>query len=676
MTDQSAPIFFQLIIKVLEDLHTGTGTGQGDIDALVIRDRYGKPVIRASHFEGLLREAGDKLIWLEKIKKIELAALLGDEGGKQSSLCMTSLRTDENSKTLVWASSKRKPNSRVPEKDTLRFIEYVAAGACFKAILRIQNEAQQTLLERLLRRIDRIGGGRNRGSGLVQVDWQTCKADTLLEEFLQTKSDRAPRINPQVEHPAPTVTRLRLVLRNYEPLCLPVTGHPGNLIRSDSFIRGQRLRGALMAWALANAKEAQLEKISIGDALPLPAGFTQAHTVLPIPLSILTQKPKAKNTTLPWWAGGSEQFKASDSLSEAEEQTEGEKRKRPGMHEYLCKIDESSTWLRYTPTMNVRLRNKTPEGVETEAKLFSLEEIAEGTYFQAELCFDNAAAATKFINDFTPLLTGQDWFRVGRGGQPVGVASFTSIEETRQSESDFKDDWILTLSSDLIIRGDYLGFLYDLDVDTLCKLACEDNCKDKQDGWRIEKSIVETEVAHGFNAASGLHRVPALALRRGSCWQITGSGSAALARALAVKQAMGERTREGHGRFVIGVQPITTLEKPERLENQPLVNQQEKLLLSAKNLAKESGARKPSASQLQWLRNHALAVNNEKELDNLLKEISTAPERRPKSGKPWEKFPIDQLKDEFKKFSSLEEKRLLVSYLVQYLILEKESTDE
>lgn len=665
MTDMT-PLFSRLTVTALEDLHTGTGTGQGDIDALIIRDRNGYPVIRASHFTGLLRQAGEELIKRSTLNKEELAALLGKEGNQKGALRMTSLYTERENCTLVWGSSMRTPGKRQPETDTLRYIEHVAAGTRFEATLRLPCE-YLPLLERLLRRIDRIGGSRNRGSGLVTLDWQSIDVNKELPWKKQAAMTQATSGNGQ--------PRLRLMLRNLEPLCLPATGHPGNLIRSQSFIRGQALRGAFIVWALLQGKTAP-ENVSFGDALPL-LGNCAAETLLPIPLSILTPKPEGSSSKLPWWAAGGTSDEAFDSLGGMLDPDE--KAKRPGTHEYLCRLEQNSEWLHYAPILNVRLRNQSADDSTQKTELFSLEEIAEETCFQVELRFNTAEATEEFKKTFSTLLHSKDWLTIGRGGQPVVVDAFWPVEATDQLKEDFeaKDNWTLTLTSDAIVRGRHLGFLDNLDILTLCEQA---GIKSHQD-WIIEKCTTETDAIYGFNAASGLHRAAALAIRRGSCWLIKGQNSHMLADILTNKDkaALGERTCEGFGRFVIDVQPIKALRKPQQNTKKPSANPQEALLAAAKALADLPGANQPSASQLQWLRNRALACETDDQLGALLKEIRGASGNRPNSGKVWEPFKVDkqlgkQLDQAFKNMQLIE-KRLLISHFVQY-VLQKEPTGQ
>lgn len=435
-----------------------------------------------------------------------------------------------------------------------------------------------------------------------------------------------------------------------------------------------------MAWAIQTGRTDSLDlfkRLSVGDALPLPAGTTQAETVLPIPLSILTEKPKGGDPIVPWWADGAAEPEAFDNLFREKNQ-EDEKPKRPGAHEYLCQVDANGKWLRYTPTMNVRLRNATPKrNSQGEAELFSLEEIAEETCFQTELRFENPGDVQPFIDAFAPLLRGGDWLAVGRGGMPVVIGSTAGTTDSQQDTD--HDDWTLTLISDLIVRGPHLGFLDDLDIDTLCAwagLARPGGCD-----WTISKRAVETERVHGFNAVTGLQRAPALALRRGSCWRIIGPGSAALAKALAAKPYLGERTGEGFGRFLIGIQPITAFDKPKGEATTRASRRAEELLSTALELSGKIGKNGPSLSQLQWLREQALAATDLKHVNELLTEIETAPRRRPQGGKAWaeEMFPIGDLKKALRALNNtdkereLKEKKQLLSYLVQWRVpVEKE----
>jgi len=668
-----------LTVRLLEDLHTGTGTGSGDIDACHIRDRYGRPVIRASHLKGVMLAAGEELVELEPQLAPLLAKLFGRPGGERGALRLTSLRLAEGvGKTLVWTSTAREEGDRRPKEDTMRSVEYAAAGQIFTAQLALPGDAQlHALLRRIVERLDRLGGDRNRGSGLIHG---------RLEE---QPPEQAEALDLAVGCP------LRLRLRNLEPICIPATGYPGNLIESLPFIRGQMLRGALLAWALNRRNEAAaaaLRAACVGDALPLPPGMNEAAleslTVIPIPLSILTHKPNGGGAREPWWAAKeADAPQAIDSLAPDRSESE-EKPKRPGANEFLARTASDAPWQRYSPQMVVHMRNQTADlfdcsaTVQTEPQLFSSEEIAEDTCFVADLHFADAQDAQAFVASFASILRGAEWLAVGREGRPVVVEAVASPAAPK-TETRFGDTWTLTLTSDLVARGKHLGFLENLDIEALIALADRQHQEFPQArDWKID-GVAETSPLHGFNAASGLRRTPALAIRRGSCWRIEGSGSGALAAALAQKRFVGERGEEGCGRFLLDVQPLRGIRKagsgaaPPKsapsarrsdMAAPPLEDNRSELILRAvKEIAHRPGATAPSLSQLQWLRGRALAVTCEEQLQALLQEIEQAPKRRPKGAAAWGKFPMADLRTALGHLASLEEKRQLVSQLVQWL---------
>jgi len=658
------PMLFKLEVTVLEDLHAGTGTGAGDVDALVERDRRGRPVIRASHLKGLLREAGEELTLHEPTLAANLNRLLGTSGSTRGALELTSLRTTDEGRTLVWGSTARQVDQRAPQDDTLRFVEHVAAGTVFHATLRLADPTLTPLLERLLRRVDRLGGHRNRGAGLVRV------RPTPILSYQQ-------QVIPAAAGP-----RLRLILRNLEPLCLPTTGHPGNLIRTHSFIRGQTLRGALMSWLIRSGCSRDdlkiFDQLSIGDALPFPesTGTNTPTEVLPIPLSILTDKPRAATPPLPWWADRGDTPVTIDSLYQKKDETK-EKPKRPGEHEYVCRYGKDGDWLRYTPQLSVRLRNATPKrGSNADALLFSQEEVAEDTRLVSEVRCPSEHDAAWLLRALAPLLEGTDWITLGRGGAPTCIEAVLPVTppETKPNATgtkttpgvEFTDDWSLTLQSDLILRGPNLGFLDYLDMETLCTIAKVVKSDDQP--WKIENAVTETTPIHGFNAVSGLRRAPALAIRRGSCWRVTGVGSAALAEALSRIEALGERTEEGFGRFVLNAQRMEKLEKPSRIEKTSPENRLEVLHALAKELAGQIESKGPSLSQLQWLRERALASRDNQELKKLLEDIQAAHKNKPQGGKAWEFFPHPELSKGLKECKTLDEQRQLISLLVQWRV--------
>src|SRR4051812_23980360 len=112
--------------ELLEDAHPGSGAGGAGIDALVARDRDGRPVIWASHLEGLLREAARALHYGATVDR-----LFGERGRTRQPAAFTSLYADTAPTSRIWRATARASfNNRAPRRDTLRAIEFVPKGTC------------------------------------------------------------------------------------------------------------------------------------------------------------------------------------------------------------------------------------------------------------------------------------------------------------------------------------------------------------------------------------------------------------------------------------------------------------------------------------------------------------------------------------------------------------------
>lgn len=667
---QNSNVRFELKAYLLDDLHSGAGTGAGVVDAQQIRDRKGYPVIRASHLKGLLLLAAEELESLERLDAVDRAAvrdLLGATGGKRGQLQLAPLRMDpvSSAKTLNWTSSARDTGSRRSCDDTLRVIEHVPAGNTFTALLSLPNDEKlKALLKRLLKRIDRIGGSRSRGSG--RVCFELAEVQPATRPVVQIRN-----------------TVVRVCLKAIDAICLPETGHPGNLIRSQAFIRGQTIRGSLFHWALSSGQQnalSMLELASFGDALPLPSEPTldslATLQILPIPLSVMSGKPKGTQGQLPWWADDNAPAAPSHDALAPDPRPLGEKPKRPAANDFIFRRDKDSSWSRFSPLLRVHMRNQSadvytqPNDNKQETQLYSIEEIVEDTCFVADIRFATPEATKLFITEFSPILLGGQWLGVGRGARPVEVVSMCEpLPDGKANEGDNSDRFTLTLTSDLIVRGQNLGFLDNLDIGQLCRLAGLEVKAPKLDlsGWTL-RGYFETTQIHGFNAATGLRRVPALGIRRGSCWEVAGPGSEKLAQALSQHDALGERQDEGFGRFVIDLHPVeldaSPLELPD-IPQRPL----ETILARARSLADHPGCRGLSPSQLQAMRAKALACNTESELADVLGSFKKAPERRPRSAHGWAHFPFQELIELRDEFKTIDEQRQLVSAIVQWIAL-------
>ncbi len=591
---------WRLHLELLEDLHVGTGLNWGDVDALQARDRHGRPVIPASHIKGLWRDAAEE--WQrwepDAITREDIAALFGDAGGAQGRLVLTSayLASSNEPTTLLWGST-RISASGTAEEGSLRFVEYVSAGTSFQLDLQMSTESDRLaeLLAVIIGRCSQLGGAKTRGHGLVH--WQ-----------------REPRASSPVKiHRVPgSSPRLRLLLRNLDPLCLPQTGHPGNLISTGSIIPGRSLRGALVKACLEQQREEWAQELlgdtlSYGNALPLPQGvnpegFTQ-WTVLPIPFSIQTPKAKALEGTLPWWAQ-TQPRRLLGTRGEVDRiwSDASEKLKRPKEGEFLFQEQPNGDWQRYQTQTLERLHTRVPNpSLQRDQALFSTEELAENTYFLADLyCTEDAQ--WERVQDLLNALQGQ-WLRLGRGGRPVEIVAAGSLPQTALPKAQ-DSEFVFLLESDLVARNPWGNFTDRLDAHLLAELVGMPELQVQNEG----DPFSEAQALYGFQAMTGLPRQAQFSIRAGSVLRVGGPDAGKLRAALHNRLALGENPEEGLGRFRLDPRFSMTNGKESPPESMPTDSFEERLCAKARAWAERFHSSGLSKSQLGSVRSRAQAA--------------------------------------------------------------------
>ncbi len=562
-------------LELLEDLHTGTGTGAGDIDALLSRDRDGLPVLRASHVRG---------VWKDTLPDSALkATLFGKSREASGQLSLTSFHAIADAykpqAELCWSSTAFQENSRAPAEDSLRTREFVAAGTRFAATAWLPEGLEPTLLQAVTR-ADALGARRRRGDGVITVaGWE---AETVNP-------------GPIEGEPSDETLNLRLLLHAEDPVCLTLTGFPGNILPGECYLRGQQVLGGIVKALLdAGQNEAAQtwlsRQIQVGNAYPVPKTADRENptvpegweqwSVLPIPLAYQRGKPGGSGWQFPWWTEsgqpGSVEVKIIDKFAEKSaekdmsdqaanpapenaKKVEDEKAKRPGDREFLFREKpEEDGWCLFVSPMGLRMRNALPRDGNRRGGLFTQEEILERTRFLADIQFPDAKTAQKAADCLRPWIGGGRCLNLGRGGAPVVIeaAAWQATPSSgKTASSDGKEGELeLLLVSDLIARDRTLAFLENLDLAALTDL-CEIKPAELDKLTVDPKSVADTVEVHGFNALTGLPRIPALAMRRGSCWRFTGDAKQldrlreALQKRLAT--GLGERRWEGYGAFML-----------------------------------------------------------------------------------------------------------------------------
>ena len=555
---RGAWVRYKITAKLLSDAHLGSGVGGQGLHALLARDSQNRPVIWSTHLEGLLREAARALFSKEKEKEEE-GRLFGREGGTRQQMVFTSLYLvqKESPPSRVWRSTARESfDNRAPKGDTLRAIEFVPQGTVFEGQVELP-ETDVEQLKRLLQEVESIGHGRASGAGLVGLSLSSA--------------------NMSVGSPPPFTNKLIVSLTNLDPLCIAKTATPGNIIPTQPYIPGRTLLGALAAWLIAEGSEPSKKAaellvngaVSVSDALPMgksdSARSLSEVDVLPAPLSLQSKKPEGQVGNVPWWATPKNAPIRLNSDKQKQDPN-GEKLKRPEPDLFVQRIG-SDQWETHRPDIRIRLRNGRPEPTQKDPSLFAIEQIAEDTQFLTELRGEDKALKA-LCAALQPVLSGIRWLRIGRSGAPV-VVSRTSVpaQPGRQNTNNpvAGVSAYLTLTSDLLFRDDQLRWQTRLTQDTAQDLPGWPNGFGGTLTEEIFKPILqeETEI-RGFNGTSGLWRLPAVGIRRGSVFKVNAALASEL-RKLASKGAwLGERTHEGFGRFRIdeedklpGVTPVS-----------------------------------------------------------------------------------------------------------------------
>lgn len=526
----------KLTAELTEDTHPGSGSGGNGVDALVATDRDRRPVIWATHAEGVLRDAARRLHGQEAA-----GALFGRAGGDRQRLVFTSLymhppaadselHRDPNCR--VWRSAARASfDNRAPQDETLRAIEFVPKGTRFEGLVELPTN-DLPALKRLLAEVDAIGQGRASGAGRVTL--------TI-----------AP-VEPRPRSLGKVTSRLRLLLRNLDPVSITATATPTNIIPALPFVPGRSLLGAMANWLLVEGRQEAAStlvsgSVSVSDALPLPDEPANAATfeVSPAPLSLQSQKPTGTPGATPWWALHASPPARVDGWLAGHAELAGQvggdpppQLKRPEPDLFVYRAGPNSAWTAYRSIVRVRLRNGRSDPTQPDPSLFAVEQIAERTFFAAELRGDIAVMAV--LGDaLRPVLEGRRWLRIGRGGAPVEVVHADWV----QTEPPVKVDGpaYLTLVSDLLIRDERLRWLKGLDPEKTEIFNWPPGAKAKP----IRQDYTHV---HGFNGTARLWRHPAVAVRRGSVFRVE-AGVTELAQAAAGGKWLGERTHEGFGRF-------------------------------------------------------------------------------------------------------------------------------
>lgn len=178
-------------IEFFSNWHCGSGLAAGaDVDALVVKDANGLPYVPGRTLKGLLREAAEELNAYEhdKYKALidEIFGVSGDDSRKEESNTQTgkaffgnaTFKKEEAEKIRkggftvylyqTFSSTAIDESTGIAKEHSLRKIETVIPCALTGYIRNIP-VGGDTLLEKAMQMVKRMGTGRNRGYGRCTI---------------------------------------------------------------------------------------------------------------------------------------------------------------------------------------------------------------------------------------------------------------------------------------------------------------------------------------------------------------------------------------------------------------------------------------------------------------------------------------------------------------------------
>ena len=468
---------------------------------------------------------------------------------------------------------------------SLRAWQCVARGTVFRGKIHgnAPDEAAITFLTDGLRRIRRLGGGRNRGLGKVKI-----------EAVVHHPSSKVPELPPELEK-ATGPGALMLLVKLEDLTSIARSAGTGNLLLSRDYLRGENLLGALRHLARTQLLEQMVQaEITLLDdpgvdgpeaifspLYPVHADVTLAElkpqAVMPVPQTLKVPKydpnPGSAPTDLPSWftlhQGQSRNLigQARDQLAkkhgedESRHKDPGKKPKLKRLSGYLMATDTG--WRHYHSPLSRSMRNAVnPDtGKVDDQKLFTEEALPDGTQLFGWIGFKSAESMRRLVNLF------HRWFPLGEETEPLGVGrgrACMRIAACRwYGQAEIKippvstdKDFTLTLVTDTVIWDGQCGTLPNLDADALRRAW---SFWPQNVELHLEQAVEQVAVRTRMHGSGGFFTPPEYVLKGGSAYRFRIHGAAEdVARVWAnlhrqSQQPLGEHTLLGYGQWALNL---------------------------------------------------------------------------------------------------------------------------
>ncbi|UAA37402.1 hypothetical protein KIH87_11820 [Paraneptunicella aestuarii] len=597
---------YTFTLTLLEDTHIGTGVGNGLVDSFNTRDDQGYPIIWRQHLKGILREAafdwarftgnkehlktvnalfGAERENLDQGCLIVFSAELSEEDKQVRSpesffieLSSTALGKQAHKDTKNEMSKERSLYNRAAQDASLRTKQYMRAGTEFTCRYQFfgvssdQSSKLKTYQEAMLcilKRMYALGSQKHRATGAIQLG---CLKPT--PEIENASVNQQSKVEFKGEN-----TLVQLTLEALEPVRLPSTNKPGNVVPTDTFIDGNKMLGALANWCKQNKQPALFNRLingelGVGYAYPVPA--SDVNFCFPLPQHFGVAKAGASQgavegeqeqagssaVSLPWWFNNTKTLPQVNApvVGEREGESSAPKLKKVGEGHYVSFVkDKADSWALLKQKTAIHMRNglTNRDSKRDDANLFTEEVLPKGTLFSCQLCVPTKALLEELNHGMlTGLLQGQPLL-IGRGGAPVRVVNAVSVAKPKMPAITEKTSSVTVVTtSPWLVYDDNLQPYSELSVEMLAK-ALNLNGETIPEEHLFKRS--STTAITGFNPASGLPKRSEQAIAAGSVlhfdWQNLTHEQRELVTQLLVKlfekPAIGQRQAQGLGRFYV-----------------------------------------------------------------------------------------------------------------------------
>jgi len=602
-----------LKLKLLEDLHTGSGIGSMLIDNNTQKDRFGNPRISRRHLKGLWRDSA-LFIAEQTIKAQERAGVTYDnmvtedvvmqlfgkpsqDVGKHLNFSSAYLINPEQFETLIWASSAREEGALTSKQGSLRSLEYVPAGAIFAIDMWLRKEELLPQLQDIVYATSHYGSRRNRGSGRVVAELAPLPA-------------KAPVTKKNSENPLDNWCQL--LIRAEDRVTLSDTTQPENIIPTQTHISTSTLQGALLAQTqylnfpeLSDAIAGNCIRVGNGYPVPFEKLDGTPKKAIPCPLHFHAPKHDQRIQT---------RVNTFNILNNTQNDNKSsqQKLKKPSEHLYLIYDDEG--WQEYVPEVYRDLHIQTPsqknvQSRNNEQSLFTIESLAEKTHFITEI-FVPAEFSTdwkKFLNELR-----NQCLDIGKGKAPCtvtdiymqGIAFANSLNDKSKPptiEVGEQRTLNLSLTSDLVTYDDWLRPHQSLTLAAIKQsIAPSHSTLHKLlDSNQITYSYYSLPaVLHSFNAPAGFPNRAIPAIRRGSSFSLQGPKELIdkIENELKKLPFLGNGQIPGTGNFLLNI-TLDNVSETQDSEPNSEANINEELLFYAMQFVTS----KQGPSRSQWL---------------------------------------------------------------------------